>query len=178
MFLYLNYPSWIHPEIIPGFGILRWYGLMYLVAFAVAFILFRRQAKEGLLGEKVSDDDIYGFFWWGIVGLILGARIFSTLVYEPTGKYWRAPWLIFWPFDENMRWTGLQGMSYHGGFIGGVLGVLLWCIKHKKNFFKWGNGLIYWNDYRYWEFPLSGSKCRNFSFSWCFAKLWCGYRMD
>lgn len=141
MFLYLNYPSWIHPEIIPGFGILRWYGLMYLVAFAVAFILFRRQAKEGLLGEKVSDDDIYGFFWWGIVGLILGARIFSTLVYEPTGKYWRAPWLIFWPFDENMRWTGLQGMSYHGGFIGGVLGVLLWCIKHKKNFFKWGDAL-------------------------------------
>ncbi len=32
MLLYVSYPSWISPEIIPGFPLLRWYGLMYVAA--------------------------------------------------------------------------------------------------------------------------------------------------
>mgnify|MGYP006779695989 FL=1 len=36
--LYVNYPSWIHPEIIPGVSFLRWYGLMYVFAFAFAYL--------------------------------------------------------------------------------------------------------------------------------------------
>lgn len=142
MNLYVNYPSWIHQEVIPGFGLIRWYGLMYLIAFAIAIFLFRKQAKEGLLKETVSDDTIFSFFWWSILGLILGARIFSTLVYDTTGKYWQKPWLIFWPFDESMKWTGLQGMSYHGGVIGAFIGSLLWCIKFKKNYLLWADVLV------------------------------------
>ena len=39
--LYINYPSWIHPEIFPGvpfLGLLRWYGLMYVFAFGFAYM--------------------------------------------------------------------------------------------------------------------------------------------
>ena len=142
MNLYINYPSWIHQEVIPGFGLIRWYGLMYLIAFAIAIFLFKKQAKQGLLKEKVSDDTIFSFFWWSILGLILGARIFSTLVYDTTWKYWTHPWLIFWPFDESMKWTGLQGMSYHGGVIGAFLGSLLWCKKNKKSYLLWADVLV------------------------------------
>ncbi len=42
---YIPYPAWIRPEIIPGLPI-RWYGLMYLVAFAVTYLLFMVQLKE------------------------------------------------------------------------------------------------------------------------------------
>jgi phosphatidylglycerol:prolipoprotein diacylglycerol transferase len=78
----------------------------------------------------MSEDDLFGLFTWGIVGLILGARIFSTLVYETSDIYRQQPWLIFWPF-RNGQFTGLMGMSYHGGVIGGLLGFCLFCkFKH------------------------------------------------
>lgn len=143
MFLYLNYPSWIKPEIIPNFPLLRWYGLMYLFAFATAYLVFMRQYKTGELakadgtGKTITEDDILSFFTWGILGLILGARIFSTLVYDTTGLYIHKPWLIFWPFSETGKWTGLQGMSYHGGFIGGFIGMVLWTFVHKRPFLAW-----------------------------------------
>ena len=37
--LYINYPSWIKPEIFPNvpvLGLVRWYGLMYIFAFGTA----------------------------------------------------------------------------------------------------------------------------------------------
>lgn len=143
MFLSISYPSWISPEIIPGFPYLRWYGLMYILAFATAFLLFRRQVALGELrlaegGDRpVTEDDVISFFTWGIFGLLIGARIFAALVYDTSGIYWQKPWLIFWPLDESGRWTGLQGMSYHGGFIGGFVGMLLWCLRRKRPFLAW-----------------------------------------
>lgn len=138
--LYVNYPSWIHPEIIPGLGFLRWYGLMYVFAFGFAYWILSKQHKEGLLDtakEKATEDEILSFIATGFIFLLIGARIFACLVYTPSGKYLRAPWLIFWPFDEGMHFTGFAGMSYHGGAIGGFLGVVYWCKKHKKPLMKW-----------------------------------------
>ena len=143
MFLSIHYPTWIHPEIIQGFPFLRWYGLMYVFAFATAYLLFRAQVRRGELQsaegrkEAISDDEVLSFFTWGIFGLLIGARIFATLVYDTSSDYWRRPWLIFWPFDSEGNWSGLQGMSYHGGFIGGFLGMLLWSIRYKRSFLAW-----------------------------------------
>lgn len=129
--LYIYFPEWLSPEIIPGLPV-RWYGLMYLFAFATAYFLFRVQVKQDNL--DCSDDDISNLFFWVILGLILGARIFSTLVYDRSGIYLRRPWLIFWPFSGG-NFVGLQGMSYHGGLIGGILGGILYSKKYKWNFF-------------------------------------------
>ena len=145
--LYIQYPGWIHPEIFPGvpvLGLIRWYGLMYIFAFGTAFFILKRLLKEGALDSRASDgslvaateDDIFSFIATGIVFLLIGARVFSTLVYDTSGIYWKKPWLIFWPF-QNGRFTGLAGMSYHGGFIGGLLGMIFWCARHKKPFMKW-----------------------------------------
>jgi phosphatidylglycerol:prolipoprotein diacylglycerol transferase len=94
---------------------------MYVVAFGVAFLLYRRQVRERHF--PMTEDQLSGLFLWGILALLLGARIFATLVYETSDIYQRQPWLIFWPFRDG-RFTGLQGMSYHGGVIGGILGIL------------------------------------------------------
>ena len=78
--LYINYPSWIHPEIFPGvpvLGLIRWYGLMYIFAFGTAFIVLKKLLKEGALdtqGYKATEDDIFSST--GIVFLLIGARIF------------------------------------------------------------------------------------------------------
>ncbi|MCR4579974.1 MAG: prolipoprotein diacylglyceryl transferase [Treponema sp.] len=148
MFLYLNYPSWIHPQIFPGvkfLGLLRWYGLMYAFAFVTAYFILKKTAKEGDLNTKsytITDDDLFSFISTGIVCLLIGARIFSTLIYDTSGMYWKKPWLIFWPFDSNHHFTGLAGMSYHGGFVGGILGMFFWCKKHKQPFLKWCDAMV------------------------------------
>lgn len=149
--LYINYPSWIHPEIFPGIpvlGLIRWYGLMYIFAFGTAFLVLKQLLKEGALDsvasdgtkQKATEDDIFNFIATGIIFLLIGARIFSTLVYDTSGEYWKKPWLIFSPF-QNGHFTGLAGMSYHGGFIGGALGMVFWCWKHKRPFMKWADAM-------------------------------------
>ena len=147
MFLYITYPSWIQPQIFPGvkfLGLLRWYGLMYAVAFAIAYFLLKKVAKEGALDSKnykVKEDDIYSFIFTGIVFLLLGARIFSTLIYDTSINYYKKPWLIFWPF-YNGKFTGFEGMSYHGGFVGGIIGMIVWCKRHKVSFLKWSDAMV------------------------------------
>lgn len=151
--LYINYPSWIKPEIFPGFpvlGLIRWYGLMYIFAFGTAFIILKKLLKEGALDEttaggtlkKATEDDIFSFIATGIVFLLIGARVFSTLVYDTTGIYWKKPWLIFWPFNSSGQFTGLAGMSYHGGFIGGLLGMIFWCKKNKRKTLRWIDAMV------------------------------------
>ncbi|MDR2942152.1 MAG: prolipoprotein diacylglyceryl transferase [Treponema sp.] len=130
MLLSIPFPSWLKPEIIPGLPV-RWYGLMYILAFGTAFLLYQRQIKER--NFPMSDDNLSSMFGWGIFALIAGARLFSTLIYHGDSTYWRQPWLIFWPFNKG-RFTGLMGMSYHGGVFGGLLAVVIWARVKKMNF--------------------------------------------
>ncbi|MCR5436808.1 MAG: prolipoprotein diacylglyceryl transferase [Treponema sp.] len=154
MFLYINYPSWIHPEIFPGIkflSIFRWYGLMYVFAFVTAWFLLKKVAKEGALDSKnykANEDDVFNFIITGIIFLLIGARLASTLIYnkyDPQNpysvNYWTHPWLIFWPF-EGKKFTGFAGMSYHGGFVGGLLGMIFWCKKHKQPVTKWIDAMV------------------------------------
>ncbi|MCL1991413.1 MAG: prolipoprotein diacylglyceryl transferase [Spirochaetes bacterium] len=124
------FPAWLTPEIFPGFP-LRWYGLMYIAAFAVSFVLYRRQVKER--NFPISDDDLSGMFFAAILGLLLGARIFSTIIYDTSGIYRSAPWLVFWPFRGG-AFTGLQGMSYHGGVFACFLAIFLYSKRKGFNF--------------------------------------------
>ncbi|MBP5284290.1 MAG: prolipoprotein diacylglyceryl transferase, partial [Treponema sp.] len=121
------------------------YGLMYIFAFSTAFMVLKKLLNEGFLDHtdkdgtliKTTEDDIFSFIATGIVFLLIGARVFSTLVYDTSGDYWKKPWLIFWPFNSSGQFTGLAGMSYHGGFIGGFAGMMFWCARHKRPMLKW-----------------------------------------
>lgn len=151
--LYINYPSWIHPEIfpnIPFLNLIRWYGLMYIFAFGTAFAVLKKLLAEGGLDSlnsdgsikrKATEDDIFNFIATGIVFLLIGARIFSTLIYDTSTVYLHKPWLIFWPF-QNGHFTGFAGMSYHGGFVGGLFGMIFWCKKNHVSFLRWSDAMV------------------------------------
>ncbi len=135
---FIAFPSWISPTVFPGLPI-RWYSLMYLVAFAVTYVLVRNQNKQGKI--DISSDDTLTLFLYAITGLILGARLFATLFYEGTLYYWTHPHLIFWPF-RNGQFVGLPGLSYHGGLLGVVIGVALFSKKYRFNYLHLGDILV------------------------------------
>lgn len=107
MLAYIQYPSWIHPEIVPWLPI-RWYGLMYLVAFVITYLLFMWQLRQR--HEKPQSDLVLDMFFWAIIGLLIGARAFAVTIYDATGYYLRHPLQIILPFamvDGRLRLTGI-----------------------------------------------------------------------
>lgn len=139
MQLYINFPPWLTPVIIPGLPF-RWYGMMYLVAFGLAYLATLRQVRERQL--NIDGDTMANFFFWMIVGLLVGARIFATTIYDPTHYYLHKPWLIFWPFDEEMNFTGIQGMSYHGGLTGAIVAGIIYCRAKKLSILDMGDMVV------------------------------------
>jgi phosphatidylglycerol:prolipoprotein diacylglycerol transferase len=139
---YIPFPQWIRPEIVPFLPI-RWYGLMYLIAFAVAYLLFRYQLKErGLTPNK---DHVTDFFFWAIIGLLVGARLAAVTIYDPDGYYLRHPLQIILPFarvDGRIRLTGLAGMSYHGGLVGAIVASAIYMKVKKLDILDWGDMLV------------------------------------
>lgn len=151
---YFEFPGWVSTEIIPGLPF-RWYGLMYLVAFAITYFLFRYEVRRRKL--DLDEDTVLNFFFWTILGLLLGARIFATLLFDPTGYYVARPWLIFWPFDANMNFVGLQGMNYYGGLVGGVVAALLYVRARNRRAQKEGTqkiDVLKWADILMAAIPL------------------------
>ncbi len=136
MLAYIPFPDWIQPEIIPGLPF-QWYGMMYLLAFATTYVLVRYQAKADQL--DVADGTITDIFFWAILGLLVGGRLFAVLIFDETGYYWRNPLRIFWPFDESGGFTGIQGMNFYGGVVGATVAVLLYARRKKLNVLLWGD---------------------------------------
>ena len=128
--LFVEYPSWIDPYVIDGLPI-RWYAVMYLVAFFIAYLLFRYQCRhDGVIEMNASESQ--DFFFIAILLLLVFARLFSVLFYSDPVYYLTHPWMIFWPFRDG-RFVGLPGMSYHGGVVGCVLGGYIYARRHKRS---------------------------------------------
>ena len=107
----------------------QYYGLMYIIAFAVtyALVLYRIKREKTFDIEKERVLDLTTYM---VLGLIVGARIGYVLFYN-LPYYARHPIEIFLPFEfsDDVRFIGFSGMSYHGGLIGVILASWLY-IRH------------------------------------------------
>ena len=133
MSLFINYPSWISPYVFEGLPI-RWYAVMYIFAFATAYILFMRLLKEKE-NRDIKKETAEDMFIWAVVGLLIGARVASCLFYDDASFYLTHPWMIFWPFRDG-KFIGLPGMSYHGGVIGAIVAGLIYARVKKISFLR------------------------------------------
>jgi phosphatidylglycerol:prolipoprotein diacylglycerol transferase len=149
MLSYIPYPSWIKPEIIPGLPI-RWYGFMYLVAFAITYLLFVWQLRGNAAQRRerpapAETEAVLDMFFWAIIGLLVGARIFAVTIYDPSGYYLQHPLQIILPFamtDGTLRLTGIAGMSYHGGALGATIAIIIYLKVRKLDVLGWGDMLV------------------------------------
>ena len=132
-------PAQISPVIFSiGSFQLRYYSLMYLVAFAVVdFLTLYRIKNEGY---EYTAETVQDYLVWAMLGLVLGARFGYALFYN-FGYYFQHPLEIISPFDfsHGFKFVGISGMSYHGGLIGIVIVSILFCRKHKIKFWNFGD---------------------------------------
>lgn len=112
-----------------GFFAIRWYSLMYLMAFATVFLLLKSRLRKNEFGkEKIDLEKLFLFL---IPGLLLGGRLGHAIFYDLQNSL-ANPLQVFVPF-ENGTFTGFYGMSFHGGLAGAFLAGLIFCKKHKVN---------------------------------------------
>ena len=116
-----------YPQIDPvalHLGPLRihWYGIMYVLGFAMAWWLARRRAARA--GSTWSAIDVDDLIFWAMCGVILGGRIGYVLFYG-TG-FWRLD-----PWYQVKIWEG--GMSFHGALIGVIASLALFAWRRRRN---------------------------------------------
>ncbi|HET9576607.1 MAG TPA: prolipoprotein diacylglyceryl transferase [Usitatibacter sp.] len=117
----------VHPQFDPvlvslGPIAIRWYGLMYVIGFILVIVLGKYRVRQGL-GHGMTVRDVDDILVYGVFGVILGGRLGYVLFYKP--EYYFAH-----PHEILQIWTG--GMSFHGGFLGVLLAVALFCWVKKK----------------------------------------------
>ena len=137
--------SWQHlPEHITpylfsiGTFQLRYYSLMYIVAFVLVYFLVIYRIKNEKY--KYTAEDIQDYLVWAMIGVLLGARLGYVLIYNFV-YYLQHPLEIFLPFSfaDGIRFIGISGMSYHGGVIGVIIMSVLFCRKRKIDFWKFAD---------------------------------------
>lgn len=103
-----------------GFFDLRWYSLAYLAGIFIGYwYLLKLLAKPGApMARRHADDLVF----YAALGIILGGRMGYVLFYN-LGYYAQHP------VDVLKLWDG--GMSFHGGLVGTVLGILYLSWKEK-----------------------------------------------
>ncbi|WP_420414164.1 prolipoprotein diacylglyceryl transferase [Roseibium sp.] len=127
--LALPFPA-IDPVIVEiGPFALRWYALAYIAGIVLAWRYMRALVlNDGLWAgnKRPTPVDLDDFVLWGTFGIILGGRLGYVLFYNPA--YYLAN-----PGEILAIWSG--GMSFHGGFAGTVIAMIL---------FAWKRGFPLW----------------------------------
>lgn len=120
----------IHPAFDPiaiqiGPLAIHWYALSYLVGFGLFMLLGNKKIQSGrtTFTKPMLDD----FMTWGMLGVILGGRLGYVLFYKPS-------FYLANPIDIIKVWQG--GMSFHGGFIGVIIAMILFARKHHLPFLQ------------------------------------------
>ena len=120
----LPFPA-IDPVLISiGPFMIRWYALAYIFGILLGWLYARAIIRnERLWGgaAPMSVTDFDDFVLWVTLGIILGGRLGYVLFYNPAH-------FLNNPLDMVRMWEG--GMSFHGGFLGVVVALLIYGKRH------------------------------------------------
>jgi phosphatidylglycerol:prolipoprotein diacylglycerol transferase len=105
----------------------HWYGLMYLLGFLLVAVLGEYRRNRGRL--PVSREALSDLFFYGMLGVIVGGRLWYMLFYYEGGLRW------LWtdPLALFKVWDG--GMSFHGGLLGVLAASWWWSRRAHLHFF-------------------------------------------
>jgi phosphatidylglycerol---prolipoprotein diacylglyceryl transferase len=128
----LNYIVWDPSPILMTIGPieLRYYGIFFASTILIGFFLFRRILRQYGHKDKTADD----FLVWGVLGVIVGARLVHCLFYEPQ-------FYLSNPIEILKIHRG--GVASHGATIGLIIAVFVFIRKNRMNFFHLSDGIVF-----------------------------------
>ncbi|HEV7835625.1 MAG TPA: prolipoprotein diacylglyceryl transferase [Caballeronia sp.] len=123
----------IHPNFDPialhlGPLAVRWYGLMYLLAFIQCIVIGRLRLRlPYVAAQGWTTKDIDDILFYGVLGTILGGRLGYVVFYK--SNFYLAN-----PLDIFKVWEG--GMSFHGGMIGVTIAMVVFAWQRKRTWLQ------------------------------------------
>jgi phosphatidylglycerol---prolipoprotein diacylglyceryl transferase len=123
----------IHPNFDPialhlGPLAVRWYGLMYLLAFIQCIVIGRLRLRlPYVAAQGWTTKDIDDILFYGVLGTILGGRLGYVVFYKSS-------FYLANPLDIFKVWEG--GMSFHGGMIGVTLAMVVFAWQRKRTWLQ------------------------------------------
>jgi len=122
----LSYITWDVSREITSIGpiTLRWYGLLFALAFVFGFIILTRVYKL----EKKPQSDLEQLSIYVILGTVIGARLGHCLFYDPVHY-------LSNPLEMLKVWEG--GLASHGAAIGIITALYLFSKKKKDQSMLW-----------------------------------------
>ncbi len=127
----IPYPA-IDPVLIElGPFVIRWYALAYIAGLVIGWRWCLMLAKRPPL--FVTAEAIDDFLVWATLGVVLGGRLGYVLFYKP--DYYLAN-----PLEALQVWHG--GMSFHGGALGVIVAIALFCRRRRINFLAFGDIIV------------------------------------
>lgn len=101
---------------------IRCYGILFALAFLTGYLILRKLARE----KGINDDLIDSYFIYLLIFMVIGARLFEILFYEPA-YYLSNPIKIFY------LWEG--GLASHGAILAAIIVTYFFTKKHKMHFY-------------------------------------------
>ena len=132
-------PGHLSPTILQiGPFQLRYYGLMYIVAFVIVYLLVSHRLKNEVY--EYSKDVVQNYLLWAMMGVLIGGRLGYAVFYD-LNFFISNPLALISPFDcsNGCRFVGISGMSFHGGVIGIVLLSIFFCRKYTIDFWNFAD---------------------------------------
>ena len=123
------------PELFKLFGSIsiRYYSLLWVVGIALAYVIVHRQFRDRKIEEKKFEPLLFYCFF----GILIGARLGHCLFYQPD-YYLHHFWEMILPVkflpDGGWKWTGYEGLASHGGTLGLIIALWLYCRKTKIHY--------------------------------------------
>ncbi len=113
---------------------IHWYALCYIISFVFGNFFLKKVFKKQQV--DISDNDYDNFIFNIMLGILVGGRLGYVLFYN-LPYYLQHPLESILPFSftGGFRFTGFTGMSFHGGALGVIIAVLIFCRQKKKNFY-------------------------------------------
>lgn len=126
-----------NPELFNLFGLsIRYYGLLWAVGIFLAYVIVHYQYRDKKIDEKKFDP----LFFYCFFGILIGARLGHCLFYDP-GQYLTSgkgfvEMLLPIKFLPAGGWkfTGYEGLASHGGTLGLIIALWLYCRKTKLHY--------------------------------------------
>lgn len=126
-----------HPQFDPvalqlGPLAVHWYGITYLVAFALFWWLARQRLQQPSMqlatqhsGVRFQPEHVDDLLFYGVIGVLLGGRLGYVVFYQPL-------YFLQHPLEVLAVWQG--GMSFHGGMLGVLVAMAVFAHRHRSSF--------------------------------------------